>query len=97
MISRQDLINAARQPQASILTYRYPFGSVEQGHIGIWRGRLHLVGHSLLAAILVPLFQRDLVYEPVYPWGRVLAVLEMTLTSTLFALFLLAVRRQFRR
>jgi len=97
MISRQDLINAARRPEVIVLTYRRPIRSAEQENMGIWRARLHLVGHSLLAAILVPLFQRDLVYEPAYPWGRVLAVLEMTLTSTLFALFLLAVRRQFRR
>jgi uncharacterized protein YjbI with pentapeptide repeats len=97
MVSRQDLVNATRLAQPAILTYRYPIPSAEQGHVGCWRARLHLVGHSLLAAILVPLFQRDLIYEPAYPCGRVLAVLEMTLTSTLFALFLLAVRRQFRR
>jgi hypothetical protein len=97
MLSRQDLINATRRPEVIVLTYRRPIRSADQGNMGNWRARLHLVGHSLLAAILVPLFQRDLIYEPAYPWGRVLAVLEMTLTSTLFALFLLAVRRQFRR
>jgi hypothetical protein len=97
MVSRQDLINTARPIQVSVLTYRNPYGNTEQRNSGGWRTRLHLVWHSLLAAILVPLFQRDLVYEPAYPWGRVLAVLETTLTSTLFALFLLAVRRQFRR
>jgi len=32
-----------------------------------------------------------------YPWGRALALLEFLLTSTLIALFLLAVRRQFKR
>jgi hypothetical protein len=96
-VSRQDLISGTRRPEVNILTYRDPIAIAEQGHFGIWCGRLHLVGHSLLAAILVPLFQRDLVYEPAYPWGRVLAVLEMALASTLFALFLLAVRRQFRR
>jgi hypothetical protein len=36
-------------------------------------------------------------YEPSYPWGRLLALFEVLLTSTLIALFLLAVRRQFRR
>jgi hypothetical protein len=97
MLSRQDLINAARRSEVIVLTYRHPIRSAEQGDMENWRARLHLVGHSLLGAILVPLFQRDLVYEPAYPWGRVLEVLEMTLTSTLFALFLLAVRRQFRR
>jgi hypothetical protein len=98
-ITRQDVINASGRPEVIVLTYRNPISisGAEQGQVGIWRGRLRLVGHSLLAAILVPLFQRDLVYEPAYPWGRVLAVLEIALTSTLFALFLLAVRRQFRR
>jgi hypothetical protein len=32
-----------------------------------------------------------------YPLGRVLAIVETLLTSSLFALFLLAIRRQFRR
>jgi hypothetical protein len=45
----------------------------------------------------VAAFQRDLAYEPSYPWGRLLAIVEVLLTSTLLALFLLAVRRQFRR
>ena len=36
-------------------------------------------------------------YAPVYPLGRVLAIVETLLTSSLFALFLLAIRRQFRR
>jgi hypothetical protein len=97
MINRQDLINSTRRPEVIILTYRHPFGRAERGDMGNWSADLHLLGHGLLTAMLVPLFQRDLVYQPAYPWGRVLAVFEMTLTSTLFALFLLAVRRQFRR
>jgi hypothetical protein len=56
-----------------------------------------LLGHSLMSTIGVASFQRDLAYEPAYPWGRLLAILETLLTSTLLALFLLAVRRQFRR
>ncbi len=50
-----------------------------------------------MTALYVAAFQKDFVYEPSYPWGRVLALLEVVLTSTLIALFLLAVRRQFRR
>jgi len=50
-----------------------------------------------MTALYVAAFQKDLVYEPSYPWGRLLALLEVLLTSTLIALFLLAVRRQFRR
>ena len=54
-------------------------------------------GHSLMAALSVAGFQKELRYEPNYPWGRMLALGELLLTSTLIALFLLAVRRQFRR
>jgi hypothetical protein len=56
-----------------------------------------LVGDSLIASIDTAAFQRNPEYTPAYPWGRVLAILESLLTSTLFALFLLAIRRQFRR
>jgi hypothetical protein len=56
-----------------------------------------LLGHSLMTTIGVASFQRDLAYEPSYPWGRLLVILETILTSTLLALFLLAIRRQFRR
>lgn len=59
--------------------------------------RLALVGHGLMAAVSIASFQRNLTYAPAYPWGRLLAILELLLTSTLVALFLLAVRRQFRR
>jgi hypothetical protein len=56
-----------------------------------------LLCHSAMTSLGVAAFQRDLAYEPSYPWGRLLALLELLLTSTLIALFLLAVRRQFRR
>jgi uncharacterized protein YjbI with pentapeptide repeats len=58
---------------------------------------LELVGRGLLAAIDVAGFQKSPEYSPAYPWGRVLAIVETVLTSTLFGLFLLAIRRQFRR
>ncbi len=56
-----------------------------------------LLRDSFMTTISVAAFQRDLTYEPTYPWGRLLAIVEILLTSTLLALFLLAVRRQFRR
>jgi uncharacterized protein YjbI with pentapeptide repeats len=56
-----------------------------------------LFWHSVMTSLGVAAFQRDLAYEPSYPWARLLALLELLLTSTLIALFLLAVRRQFRR
>ncbi|HEV2197157.1 MAG TPA: pentapeptide repeat-containing protein [Candidatus Acidoferrum sp.] len=62
-----------------------------------WLARPAFFGNSLMTALSVAGFQKELKYEPSYPWGRVLALLELLLTSTLAALFLLAVRRQFRR
>jgi len=56
-----------------------------------------LFWHSVMTSFGVAAFQRDLAYEPSYPWGRLFALFELLHTSTLIALFLLAVRRQFRR
>jgi uncharacterized protein YjbI with pentapeptide repeats len=61
--------------------------------MNVWR----LAGNSLLISVEVAAFQRQLTYEPVYPWGRLARIVELVLTSTLLALFLLALRRQFRR
>jgi hypothetical protein len=52
---------------------------------------------SALTALDTATFQKSPEYSPAYPWGRSLAIAETLLTSTLFALFLLAIRRQFRR
>jgi len=60
-------------------------------------GGFAFFGHSLMTALSVAGFQKELKYEPSYPWGRALALAELLLTSTLIGLFLLAVRRQFRR
>jgi hypothetical protein len=56
-----------------------------------------LIGKSGITAIDTATFQRTPEYAPVYPWGRVVGIIETLLTSSLFALFLLAIRRQFRR
>jgi uncharacterized protein YjbI with pentapeptide repeats len=56
-----------------------------------------LIGKSGITAIDTATFQRTPEYTPAYPLGRVLAIVETLLTSSLFALFLLAIRRQFRR
>jgi len=71
------------------------YGSMEPG--GTRVSPRALLGHSFMTTIGIAAFQRDLAYEPCYPWGRLLATVETILTSTLLALFLLAVRRQFRR
>ncbi len=66
-----------------------------------WRPNLwaeaRLAGKSVITSVDAATFQRSAEYAPAYPWGRVLAIFETLLTSTLFALFLLAIRRQFRR
>jgi hypothetical protein len=56
-----------------------------------------LAGKSAITSVDTATFQRSAEYAPAYPWGRVLAIIETLLTSSLFALFLLAIRRQFRR
>jgi uncharacterized protein YjbI with pentapeptide repeats len=56
-----------------------------------------VVGHGAMTSLYVAAFQKDLTYQPSYPWGRLLALVEVLLTSALGALFLLAVRRQFKR
>ena len=52
---------------------------------------------ALITAIDTEAFQRNPEYLPGYPWGRVLAIIATLMNSILFALFLLALRRQFRR
>ena len=84
-------------PRTAKLTYQRPSQDETRDRKQKWWARLRLVAHSSLTTGYIAAFQKDLVYEPSYPWGRVLALLEVVLTSTLFALFLLAVRRQFRR
>jgi hypothetical protein len=54
-------------------------------------------GPNMMTTVGVAFFQRDLEYRPAYPWGRALSWLQLLLTYTLVALFLLALRRQFRR
>jgi hypothetical protein len=86
-------------PQAatSELSYRH-FSEFVKSYPGRkWLAGPGFFGHSLMTALSVAGFQKELRYEPRSPWGRALALLELPLTSTLIALFLLAVRRQFRR
>jgi len=62
----------------------------------LWR-EVKIEGKAAIAAIDTAGFQRNAEYVPSYPWGRVLAIVTTLLTSTLFGLFLLAIRRQFKR
>jgi uncharacterized protein YjbI with pentapeptide repeats len=56
-----------------------------------------MILHSLMTSLSVAGFQRELRYVPSYPWGRMMALFELLLTTTLGGLFLLAIRRQFKR
>jgi uncharacterized protein YjbI with pentapeptide repeats len=59
---------------------------------------VRLVAHSFMTTLAVASLQREAAYyEPHYGLGRFLGILELALTSTLAALFILAVRRQFKR
>jgi uncharacterized protein YjbI with pentapeptide repeats len=54
-------------------------------------------GPNVMTAVGIAFFQRDLPYQPTWPWGRLLSWFQLLVTYTLVALFLLALRRQFRR
>jgi len=90
-------VMSAQVRDPAVLTYSSPLRPGDNGHGSLLRARLRLWSHSLGASFFVSVFQRELVYDPVYPWGRVLAALEQALVSIFFALFILALRRQFRR
>jgi uncharacterized protein YjbI with pentapeptide repeats len=60
---------------------------------GLWG----LLLHGFMTAVSVAGFQRELKFAPSYPWGRLMALMELLLTTTLGGLFALAIRRQFKR
>jgi hypothetical protein len=85
----------------TILTYSEVWNMQDTWTNNLWtEGKFLKSGtfiKSGITAIDTATFQRNPEYSPVYPWGRVLGIIETLLTSSLFALFLLAIRRQFRR
>jgi len=83
-------------PSSPAVTYSSVWPSSSPLHDKIW-AELKLLGKSSLTAIDTATFQKASEYTPIYPYGRAFAILESLLTATLFALFLLAIRRQFRR
>lgn len=85
------------QPLFPSLNYGDFAAYIQAYHGPGWIAVLAFFGHSIMTALSVAGFQKELIYQPAYPWGRALALLELLLTSTLIALFLLALRRQFRR
>jgi len=70
--------------------------SLEQGSAQVGLAEAY-AGPGIMTTVGVAFFQRDLAYVPSYPWGRLLSWFQLLLTYTLVALFLLALRRQFRR
>jgi hypothetical protein len=83
-------------PPPVVLTYWtpvLPWQPASDRHRAQWR----LFENSCLTSLQIAAFQKEPAYQPVLGRGRLLAVLEMLLTSTLAALFFLAVNRQFRR
>lgn len=90
-------LNSKTAGPSNELSYRYFAQFINSYSSGKWAGCGEFFGHSFMTTLSVAGFQKELRYEPSYPWGRALALLELMLTSTLFALFLLAVRRQFKR
>jgi hypothetical protein len=86
---------AAKTPVAKVLTYGDPyFDGEEKGNLR--RARLRVFRYGCMTALEIAAFQKEPLFTPT-PTGRLLALAEALLTSTLIALFLLAVRRQFRR
>jgi hypothetical protein len=80
----------------AIVTYGNVWNQQDTWTNNLWT-EAKLIGKSGITAIDTAIFQRNPEYTPVYPRGRVLGIFETLLTSSLFALFLLAIRRQFRR
>jgi uncharacterized protein YjbI with pentapeptide repeats len=87
----------ARRAAPIIVSYSRPCSSMTGRTGSECHSRLGLTGNSFMTALYVGALQKDLRYTPDYPWGRLLAILQLLLTGTLVALFLLAIRRQFRR
>lgn len=79
------------------LSYRQFSNFVNQYPDRRWFGYASFFGNSLMTVLSVAGFQKELKYQPSYPLGRALGLLELLVTSSLIALFLLALRRQFKR
>lgn len=78
------------------MTYWSPFQCAgDNGSASLAIGDLLL--DSGLTSLEVAAFQKSLLYEPSDRRGRLVAITETAITSSLIALFLLAVRRQFKR
>ena len=89
-------VGLKRQGATQAETYASVWRAGDGWTPNLWAEAL-LAGKGAITSVDAATFQRSAEYAPTYPWGRVLAIFETLLTSSLFALFLLAIRRQFRR
>jgi hypothetical protein len=82
---------AGKSPTTKTTSVQAQTPSPQETDLRYWNyerpGRLFW--HGAMTSLGIAAFQRDLAFEPSYPWGRLLALLELLLTSTLIALFLL--------
>lgn len=85
-----------RQPSGQTQTYTTIWDKKDHWLPNIDR-EVKIEAKAGIAAVDTAAFQRNAEYAPAYPCGRVLAIVTNLITSTLFALFLLALRRQFKR
>jgi uncharacterized protein YjbI with pentapeptide repeats len=95
--STQPITPVASAATPTDLSYRNFAAFTSAYPEGKLAGNAAFFGNSLMTALSVAGFQKELTYQPSYPWGRALALLELLLTSTVIALFLLAIRRKFQR
>jgi hypothetical protein len=89
-------VGLKRQGATQAETYASVWRAGDSVGPNLW-AEARLAGKGAITSVDAATFQKSAEYAPAYPWGRVLAIFETLLTSSLFALFLLAIRRQFRR
>ena len=89
-------VGLKRQGTRQAETYASVWNVQKSYRENLW-AEVRLTGKGVITSVDAATFQRSAEYAPAYPWGRVVAIIETLLTSSLFALFLLAIRRQFRR
>jgi uncharacterized protein YjbI with pentapeptide repeats len=96
MLNSQDAVYTKDTAQNYINYWNYAafFAAHPLEHPSGWLG---MMLHSFMTSISVAGFQKELRYMPSYPWGRMMALVELLLTSTFGGLFALAIRRQFKR
>jgi hypothetical protein len=88
--------DAPRTVPTEVISYSHPTPTTKPWLTGP-KAELQLVADSFLTSIEVAAFQKDQLYTPAYRTGRLLALFETLITSSLLALFLLALRRHYKR